>query len=539
MASKRRTVLWLHPVSDPEGESLRLEAGPYRIGRREEYEFRLRDNLVSRDHALLERRELRWFLSDTESKHGTFVNSRRLRPGQPTPVEPDDLLRFGPCAYRLALEVERPKTFTATGGAESPTTTVMRISPEDIGQLAYHRLELLMDGAAALDRMDGEEQLAAEAVRLTLEGTGFGRAMIIRAGKAEGPYEVIACRDSGNAQARAFEVSRTLIKAAAEGKVARLKMPLVSESVGKLGVHSAVCAPVLVDENVVAFLYLDSREGEPPAQQDAAGFCAAIARLCSHKLVDHRRKQVESMAAKLEADLRAAREVQECLAPTGQVVIGPFSCACRMEPGRFVAGDFFDVFDIGEGRVAICFGDVCGQGIGAAIVMSAVLAYLRAAIPAHCDPAAAARQVNRYIGQKSDTGRFVTLFVAIFDSGRMAMEYVDAGHGHWMVKRAGQAPEAPSASPSMALGFEPTKSYEVRTLELSVGDRLVLYSDGMVEHRDPDGEPFGVERLVEILAESGSPDEDVERAFAALEGFLEGRPPDDDTSLASLEVRAE
>ncbi|MCZ6836057.1 MAG: PP2C family protein-serine/threonine phosphatase, partial [Planctomycetota bacterium] len=131
---------------------------------------------------------------------------------------------------------------------------------------------------------------------------------------------------------------------------------------------------------------------------------------------------------------------------------------------------------------------------------------------------------------------FVTLFVGVYDHDTKTLQYVDAGHGHWIIRRAGQAPVQGEKPEKPPIGIVPDMSYTSRSLDLGIGDRIVLFSDGMIELFGPDGEQYSIDRLIKSIVESNSPQEDVNFALDALQNFISKGAKDDDTTIASLEI---
>jgi serine phosphatase RsbU (regulator of sigma subunit) len=415
---------------------------------------------------------------------------------------------------------------------------VTRATQQELDALAARRLELLMDGASELYRATNEQELSSAIADLALAGTGFHRAVVLRHAAVE--PEVLCSREPAMRPA-AGGFSRSMVKEAASGHAVRLSrgdVPPSQHSICTLGIHSALCCPILLDGSVVGYIYLDSRGTEQPCYPDAVGFGHAVARLAGLCLANLKRGDLQIRQKQLENELRAAREVQTFLGPPAESRIGHVRYVARTHPGRFVAGDLFDIFPLDGDRVAVCFGDVCGQGMGAAILMAAILSHLRAAIAMGGDLVAAVGNINRYLVDHQSLETFATLFVAVLDQRLGVLQYVDAGHGHWMVKRAdGSLTETPLPG-SIVIGVERDFPYRQASLPVAAGDRLVIYSDGVVEQVTPDGEEFGRSRLLQIVATSPDSAADVALSFEALKTFLGSAGLEDDTTLVSITLES-
>jgi len=518
------------------------------VGRGAEADVLLTDETVSRRHCTLERRGGRWFVADVGSRSGTLVNGVRLEPMRAAALADGDLVTVGRCVLRVAGGAGGGRTL---GGSASATLTgsreVMRTVADSPGEaarevrtgqgLAAKHLAHLMGCAQRVATASDETQAAGAVVEAAAAVSGFARAALLRAVAAEGEEtEVLAfyARDgSGLTNAR---LSRSLIRKALEGKAVRLSgkdSTVATHSIAEIGIASALCLPVMGDAGVDALLYLDAGEGDRAAASDStADFCAALASLFSLALARLNRQVLEERRQRLETELNAAREVQELILPRTSGTVGAIRYAVTMRPGQIVAGDLFDVFEVPGGKVAVCLGDVTGEGAGAAILMASAQSSLHTALVQGAPVAEAVSRVNRYLAAHSPPNRFVSLWVGVFDAAQRAAEYVDAGHGHWLTVDGTVTP--PARAEGIPLAIEPEFEYQAARLALAPSARIVLYSDGVVEQRAPGGEEFGAARLRAALERSASADEDCRRVEQALRSFAGATPATDDTTAASI-----
>src|SRR5262249_25585994 len=152
--------------------------------------------------------------------------------------------------------------------------------------------------------------------------------------------------------------------------------------------------------------------------------------------------------------------------------VGPVAYALRVRPGRTVAGDLFDIMDLGDGRVGVSIGDVTGESIGAGILMAGTQAYLHGALVRLRDPAAALAEVNRYLTSRSAMNMFITMWVGVIDPATRTLKYVDAGHGHWLVKPTGGGGSArtPPRPGGIPVAIDASYHYQPETMPLGPGD---------------------------------------------------------------------
>ncbi len=559
----------LDPIAGPDAEPLRIEPGSVgTIGRSMNNDMVLLDGAVSREHASVQDKGGRWLLLDRGSRHGTLLNGVHLEPGEPAVIRGGDLIRIGPWTIRVRLASTKESTRrtgapSGTGGTAVATVVasasrgevVHEVGDEEIGRLAKHRLDLLFEYAAQINAAPDEQGLCEAALQSAITGSGYSRGALLRT-TVEGDVtpapesiEVVAAvtRDSGSFETARFDVSASLLAKATDGKPALLEsagteMPDYGQSVMDLSIHSALCVPITVGERIDLYLYLDARGRERTVQQDASGFCVALARICGLAMSNLVRRDLEKRQADMMVQLGAAREAQQVILPPEQGEVGGMCYALRMRPGMFVAGDMFDIIDVreegGGGRVAVFLGDVTGEGIGAGILMASGQSHLHALLQQHADPEIAVNAVNKYLAEHSPPDRFISLWVGLFDRGEGTLTYVDAGHGHWTLVRDGKATKQ-TVRGGIPAAIDPGVTYQARTIPFGEGDRLVVFSDGVIEQSATGTtraeDMFGMDRVLELLGSSGSPLTDVESVMRAVLAHAGGDALDDDTTIASVQ----
>jgi len=574
----------LEPLVGPSLEAIPLDAdGTVTLGRGRTCEGVLPHGTVSRRHAELRFVGSRWTLRDLGSRHGTIVNGTPLEHEKPTPLSGGDLIAIGPWTLRVVLPgtggVNGPASSrplpaeTAPISPQSPADRVEEIEPEPDAGLAQQRLSLLLGCASALHAATKIEALADAVVSAALEGTGFGRAALLRTSETSGfqdtraetntsegeRVELVSARvapfaETGSAIAEPFSVSASLIRGASGGQTARLSAMRGSdsaeygESIDDLRIHEAMCVPVIVGGLVDCYLYLDARGPEQEAPRDAGVFLQALAQLASLAIAEQRRREIERRHNALQVELSAAHAAQQLIVPPPRGSIGPVRYSLRTRPGMVVAGDLFDILELPDGRTAFFLGDVTGEGVSAGMLMASAQGHLHASLVQHLDPAVAVRAVNDYLASHTPPDRFITLWTGVLDHERGEMTYVDAGHGHAVHIPAGGSPEKLPQAGGIPAAIEPGIPYESQTIPFGPRDRLVLFSDGLIEqtrHAEDAGTApddrrvrryeFGIDRVLDVLARSKRPDDDTRRLLAAVLDFAAASALDDDTTIASIE----
>ena len=241
----------------------------------------------------------------------------------------------------------------------------------------------------------------------------------------------------------------------------------------------------------------------------------------------------------LKGELEVAREIQLAMLPAGTYSSHDIEIYGSTRPANTVGGDFYDVLPLADGRVILTLGDVAGKGSPAALLMALLLAVLRTLVDERLEPSELVRRLNVQICRHSPRSRFITLFYAVYEPATGILAYVSAGQNPPLLRRQSGSYERLTAT-GVALGmFENSAFGEGRTT-IEPGDQLVLYSDGITEAEDPNGEPLeesGLERAIERQATStaaqlGS------QIFAAVEAHARQPRFVDDLTILILKRRA-
>jgi serine phosphatase RsbU (regulator of sigma subunit) len=202
----------------------------------------------------------------------------------------------------------------------------------------------------------------------------------------------------------------------------------------------------------------------------------------------------EVRRVRLEDELQFAREVQLSLMPGEMPVVRGFGLAGTWTPARELSGDFFDIFPLDEGRWGMVIGDVADKGTAAALYMAMVHSQILSGALRQRSPAAVLMEVNQAILKQSSSGMFVTVFLAVLDAKKKTLLYANAGHNPPILRRATGTWEELQGTGSLIGVFEDLELSEA-TITFGPGDAVVLYTDGVTEAENGQGESYGVDRL--------------------------------------------
>ena len=247
----------------------------------------------------------------------------------------------------------------------------------------------------------------------------------------------------------------------------------------------------------------------------------------------------------MKRDLEIAKDIQKWLLPGAPLQIPGYEIAYATRPANTVAGDYYDVIlrpgaKASEGRILFAVADVAGKSIPAAMLMATFQASLRTLCDTRTGLEAILANLNHYCCTNSQGGaRFTTAFFAELDPATGEIRYVNAGHNAPILRRASGAQERLEEG-GIPLGIFPEAAYRAGATQLSDGDWLVIFTDGVVEALNSQGDEYGELRLMGLLdgGNTLTPAQMLERLLASLDTFAANTPQHDDMTCLLLKRRA-
>ena len=290
------------------------------------------------------------------------------------------------------------------------------------------------------------------------------------------------------------------------------------------------------DDSIVRCLALGAEDHLPKPFNPAILRARVGSSLAKKRLHDAEQRHARS----LERELEIGREIQRGFLPDALPDAHGWELRAHFRPARQVAGDFYDAFELPEGRVALVLADVCGKGVGAALFMALFRSLLRALAEPEFAAAssvadgvlATVRGTNDYIARTHGRANmFATAFFGVLDPARGTLDYVNAGHELPVVLDAGSRVRARLAPTGPALGLMPGLSFAAATETLSPGETLFAFTDGVVDARTVGEDAYGEERLMAMLEQGGDASALLARVDAALDAHTAGAPAFDDVAM--------
>ena len=239
-----------------------------------------------------------------------------------------------------------------------------------------------------------------------------------------------------------------------------------------------------------------------------------------------------------ERELQVAAEIQLSILPDELPKVDGINFGARILPARQVGGDFYDVFEISDNRIGVLIGDVADKGVPSALFMARAHALIMAEADIGLGPGEVMQLVNRHITRLQKSTQFVTVLYGILDLATREFKYARAGHEPPLLMSGDGKVERLPHGPGMAIGLWDTITLDERAIILPPGGTLLMFTDGMTDCRDPDGEPFGMERIKQTL--SGYPNLTAQQVcdemLETLKNYQSGSKQDDDVTLVAIHL---
>jgi sigma-B regulation protein RsbU (phosphoserine phosphatase) len=284
-------------------------------------------------------------------------------------------------------------------------------------------------------------------------------------------------------------------------------------------IRSEVAVPLVSKDRVVGVMDLESDRLGFFTEEHVRMLALLAPQIASSVENARLYQELAQRERRMEEDLRAARELQGVLMPAGPPEIEGLEIATGYRPAREISGDVFDFFSQNDQHDVLVFGDVSGKGVAAALYGALVYGLLRSLAPRRRSPAELMRALNEVLIGRKVEARYVTLLLMVWHRHSREFTMANAGAIPPMICRGGEILKL--RAEGVPLGLLDSREYEQVTFQAQPGDVLVLYSDGITDHVDADGNEFGRARLLTVVRRRCglSAEGLVEAIFAELDAF--------------------
>ena len=246
----------------------------------------------------------------------------------------------------------------------------------------------------------------------------------------------------------------------------------------------------------------------------------------------HRLMVVNENKSRLESELQVASDIQKAMVPK---VFPPFpgrkdiDIYASLTPAKEVGGDLYDYF-IRDERLYFCIGDVSGKGVPASLVMSEACSFFRTIAGHEKSPARIVTSINRNLVEVNTNDMFVTFFCGVLDMATGHLRYCNAGHNAPVLLTPQSSAQLPVIS-NIPLGVMDGFHFQEQEMDLTAGEGIFLYTDGLNEAENADLDQFGMDRAMKAMDQTLTATEQVEKMLARVHAFVGTAPQSDDLTL--------
>jgi serine phosphatase RsbU (regulator of sigma subunit) len=299
----------------------------------------------------------------------------------------------------------------------------------------------------------------------------------------------------------------------------------------------ALLLPFRAHEQLQGFLAVGHKQDREDFHPEELQILAGLVDQVTLAIANLRLLEENLQKKRMEEELRMARRVQQRFLPQEIPPTPGLEVAASSTFSLEVAGDYYDVIALRDGRIAFAVGDVSGKGAGAALIMANLQAALRALCGVELPVKEIVARINEMIFASTDAEQYITFFVGIYEPRDGTFTYVNAGHNAPLLRRADGCIETLTAGGTV-LGVFDDSSYRQETLVLAPQDVLLIYTDGLSEALSRSEEEFGEERIHALMreAEGVAAQEIMERLIMQVSRFRAAEIPEDDMTLLVVRV---
>lgn len=522
------------------------------IGRHPDCGVQLESSAVSRRHARVFLQDGRYAIEDLGSGNGTSVNGQIIE--NATPLESRDRIKLGPVLMRFE---------EGDGASGDIGSTMVGVSLDDADDATIMASVETGDGFGALGVRPEEKLKGVLEISRALAGavdvesllpkvldTLFGiftqadRGCVLLRDTDQGELVPRAMKHRRESEDATVTLSRTVVNKVVEDRAGLLSADAssdsqfaASQSISNLAIRSMMCVPMLgIDGEVMGVINLDTQNPVNQFNNDDLELLQAVAGQAALSFDSARLMSTFAAKQKQDSELDIARGVQVALLPETLPEAEGYSFFASYDAAQAVGGDYYDALELADGNICLAFGDVAGKGVPGALIMSRISSCVQNTMTFATSIEEAVAAINNHMCDNAVEGRFVTFVLAIIDPVEHHLTLINGGHmSPMIVTPAGTIEEFDTESVGLPIGVMEDFPFEVVKRPIAEGEIIVIFTDGVDEAMNPDGELYTLERMRDfLLAGPRQADELGQALLADVRKFADGRDQNDDITIMTF-----
>ena len=531
-----------------------IPQGPTILGRHPDCGIQLESNMVSRQHAQVDRNGDTVQIQDLKSGNGVFVNGKRIEAATPWLLTHRDRIKIGPTLFRFeddeANSSESTIKFNVDMTDDSDvSSTIMGSSAAGGYGLLDVRPEAKLKAVLEISRslagtVDLQKLLPRILDTLFEIFPQADRGCILLKDDASGQLRPAAQKHRREDDDATVKLSRTILKKVFDDKAGILSADAAndsrfdaSESISSLTIRSMMCVPMLdLSGQPAGVINIDTQNPVNRFNESDLDLLNAIASQAALTFESARLMASYMQKQKQDSEMRIASDVQHALLPSSMPKVKGYEFFASYDAAQAVGGDYYDVIELPDNKVCVSFGDVAGKGVPGALIMSRMSSAVQSTMAFTTDVAEAIEAINKHMCHSMVEGRFVTYLLIVIDLTTNEMTLANAGHMSPLIRCVdGTVEEFDEETIGIPVGIMEDYPYEVVSRRLNVGETIVLITDGVDEAMDPDGNLYGKERVREFVQNNAPKSESMGRTLLAdVRKHANGRAQNDDITIMTF-----
>jgi len=536
-----------------------LQEGENLIGRHPDSALAIVKPSVSGRHAMIHAKDGSFMIEDVGSRNGTYVNQERIT--EQVRLKHNDMVQFGDAVARFENLAELPTPADAL--------TADEVDPAIMGDISLEDDDATITGEVGVTARFGVLDVNPEAklkavleISQSLAGTADVNAMLpkildslfsvfhyadrgcilLKDEKGEMVPRAMRYRQEG--EDASVRLSRTIVNKVLTDKAGILSADASTDSafdgsasIADLKIRSMMCVPLLgLDGEPTGVLSIDSQNPLGQFTKDDLDILLTVAGQAALSYESVRLMQSHAEKQKQDNELKIAQTVQRALLPDELPTAEGYEFFASYDAAQAVGGDYYDCFDLGDGKICLSFGDVAGKGVPGALIMSRMSSCVQSTLRHVQDVVGAINAINDHMCDMSVEGRFVTYVLAFVDTKNHTVELSNAGHMAPAIRRAdGTVETCDEELTGTPIGVLEDYPYESEVRELKPGDMVVFFTDGVDEAMNYEDELYGGERLLEFIKNGSSNAAELGKTLLAdVRRHANGRPQNDDITIMTF-----
>ncbi|WP_138431935.1 GAF domain-containing SpoIIE family protein phosphatase [Fodinibius saliphilus] len=266
----------------------------------------------------------------------------------------------------------------------------------------------------------------------------------------------------------------------------------------KRGLKSILSVPLMVRSQLIGVLSIYNKKNSGSFTKQDEQLLSIIGSQSAQVLENARLNEKEQRLNEIEKEVEVANKIQGQLLPDEAPLLKQYNLLGKNITAKTVGGDYYDFIKLDDHRWVICLGDVSGKGLPASLLMSNLQALIRGELPCHSEIEVLLENVNNKLFQNTSNDKFATLFVGILNLRSHSFTYSNAGHEYPFLIHTDKSFDRLMKG-GVPLGVMENQKFESETIKFIPGDKLVIYSDGLIDSRDKRNEEYGEKRLQRLL----------------------------------------